>query len=226
MKEIIEFFTKENEWVLDFFMGVGGTLLGASLCNRRAVGIDLNPTYIDVYIKANRILELSEQKAIVGDSLKLLKEPSQIKRQANNSEFSLVLIDPPYGDMLSRRKTGEAVKKKKNADPTPFTNLSADLGNMSRNEFFSTLTEMVSLSLNVLKRKGHIIIFMKDLQPTKEQANLLHAETVDKLQSIPNLRFLGLKIWADQGVNLYPYGYPFSFVANQIHQYILLFRKE
>jgi DNA modification methylase len=32
MKQIIEFFTKKNECVLDYFMGVGGTLLGASLC--------------------------------------------------------------------------------------------------------------------------------------------------------------------------------------------------
>ena len=39
MRDIIEFFTKENELVLDYFMGVGGTLLGASLCNRNAIGI-------------------------------------------------------------------------------------------------------------------------------------------------------------------------------------------
>ena len=37
---IINFFTKENEYVLDYFMGVGGTLLGASLSNRNALGID------------------------------------------------------------------------------------------------------------------------------------------------------------------------------------------
>ena len=41
MRDIIQFFTKENEIVLDAFMGVGGTLLGAALCNRRAIGIDL-----------------------------------------------------------------------------------------------------------------------------------------------------------------------------------------
>jgi hypothetical protein len=67
---------------------------------------------------------------------------------------------------------------------------------------------------------------MKDLQPTAEEPNLLHADTINSLNSISGLRYLGLKIWADQGVNLYPYGYPFAFVANQIHQYILVFRKE
>ena len=43
---------------------------------------------------------------------------------------------------------------------------------------------------------------------------------------IENIQYKGLKIWADQTSKLFPYGYPFSFVANQIHQYILIFRKE
>jgi len=42
MQQIIEFFTKEGDLVFDYFMGVGGTLLGASLANRRAIGIDLS----------------------------------------------------------------------------------------------------------------------------------------------------------------------------------------
>ena len=36
MRDIIQFFTKENELVFDYFMGVGGTLLGAGICNRKA----------------------------------------------------------------------------------------------------------------------------------------------------------------------------------------------
>ena len=43
MKEIIEFFTKENALVFDYFMGVGGTLLGASLCNRRDLAAEYQP---------------------------------------------------------------------------------------------------------------------------------------------------------------------------------------
>lgn len=52
MRDIIQFFTKENELVFDYFMGVGGTLLGAGVCNRKAIGIDLNPDYIDAYKRA------------------------------------------------------------------------------------------------------------------------------------------------------------------------------
>lgn len=70
------------------------------------------------------------------------------------------------------------------------------------------------------------MIFIKDLQPNKKELNLLHADIIEKLNEIPNLNYKGLRIWADNSAKLFPYGYPFSFVANQIHQYILVFRKE
>ena len=44
---------KDYEIVLDYFMGVGGSLLGASMSNRKAIGIDLNQEYIAAYKKAS-----------------------------------------------------------------------------------------------------------------------------------------------------------------------------
>lgn len=58
------------------------------------------------------------------------------------------------------------------------------------------------------------------------RTNLLHAEVIDRINEIPNVYYKGMKIWSDESTKLYPYGYPFCFVANQIHQYILVFRKE
>lgn len=49
MEKLIRFFSKENELIFDPFCGVGGTLLGASLCNRKAIGIDLNNEYLNIY---------------------------------------------------------------------------------------------------------------------------------------------------------------------------------
>lgn len=226
MRDIIKFFTKENELVFDFFAGVGGTLLGASLCNRKAIGIDLNQKYIDAYQEANKYLNLKEQIFICGDSLKILKDEKQINKIFNNNKASLILIDPPYGNMMTKNKTGEAVKKGKDSSPTPFTNMEADLGNMDWDKFILKFKESVKDSLKFLKEKGHIVVFIKDMQPTKESVNLLHADVINELNSLKNLKYLGTKIWADLNVNLYPYGYPFTFVANQIHQYIMVFRKE
>jgi 16S rRNA G966 N2-methylase RsmD len=226
MRDIIEFFTKEDEIVLDYFMGVGGTLLGASLCNRKAIGIDLNQKYVDVYKQANQFLGLHEQDTILGDSIRLLKDSTFMKSHLKGRDVSLVLIDPPYGDMLAREKTGEASKKHQDTSPTPFTDLATDLGNMEIDEFFPIFKESVKDSMKFLKRKGHVVVFMKDLQPNKTAPNLLHARVIQDLASIDGLSYLGMKIWADQGVNLYPYGYPFAFVSNQIHQYIMIFRMD
>lgn len=226
MKEIIEFFTKEGELVLDYFMGVGGTLLGASLANRKAIGIDLNGNYIDAYKRASLELGLEQQKTFEGNALEIIPDRSQMEKLLQGEEVSLIAIDPPYGDMMSREKTGESAKKGKSTSPTPFTELSSDLGNLPIEDFFGVFRKLVEDSLPYLKRKGHLVVFIKDLQPTKESSNLLHAKVIDDLHSLPGLRYLGMKIWADNSVNLYPYGYPYSFVSNQIHQYIMIFKKD
>ena len=35
-----------------------------------------------------------------------------------------------------------------------------------------------------------------------------------------------VSIWYDQSAMLYPFGYPYAFVANQVHQFILIFQKQ
>lgn len=226
MRDIIKFFTKENELVFDYFMGVGGTLLGASLSNRRAVGIDLEDRYIQAYKEASKELGLKLQHTIQGDSIEILRNPSKLDSITNGEKFSLVLIDPPYGDMMARKKTGETAKKGKDTSATPFTNLDTDLGNFTWEKFRTVFRQSVIDAMKLLKNKGHLVVFIKDLQPSGDQPNLLHADMIHDLSKVDGLNYLGTKIWADLGVNLYPYGYPYSYVSNQIHQYILIFRKE
>ena len=225
MRDLIQFFTKENELVLDTFMGVGGTLLGASLCNRRAIGIDLNQQYIEAYKSAASELGLKEHPTLCGDSLSILKDKEKICSLLSGDNISLLLIDPPYSNMMSKEKTGADIAVYgKNA--TPFSESDLDLGNMDRSTFLEKLRESIELTLPYIKFRGYIVLFIKDLQPQKKVTNLLHAEVIDEINKIPNVYYKGLKIWADESTKLYPYGYPFSFVANQIHQYILVFRKE
>ena len=128
-KKLIRFFSKENELVFDPFCGVGGTLLGASLCNRRAIGIDLNNDYLNIYQEASNFLNLTIQTTIHHNS-KFLDKIEDLKKV----EFDLILTDPPYGDMMARKKTGEAAKKKYDTSPTPFTDSKEDIGNLDLEE--------------------------------------------------------------------------------------------
>lgn len=225
MKEIIEFFTKEGELVFDYFMGVGGSLLGAGLSGRKAVGIDLNSRYIEAYKNAAAEIGCPVFPCVEGDCLEILTDQKRMEEMLGEEKISLVLIDPPYGNMMSREKTGGDIKVYGNV-ATPFTESDKDFGNLELDVFFQKLKKSVEDVLPYVKKRGHVVIFIKDLQPQGKETNLLHARIIDILNEISNLNYKGLKIWADQTTKLFPYGYPFSFVANQIHQYILVFRKE
>lgn len=221
MKKLVEFFTKKGGWVLDPFVGAGGTLLACSMANRHGVGIDLSQDYLDLYQSACDDLGLTPQKVYKGNSLEL-----QNIINDKDYQFDLVLTDPPYGNMLSKKRTGERKKKTGDDSPTPFTNEHQDLGNMLPEQFYEALKSVITQSMKFLKVKGYVIVFCKDLQPTAEHPNLIHADVVNTLVQIPNLRFRGYKIWYDKTQKLYPFGYPYAYVSNQLHQFILIFRKE
>lgn len=221
MKRLIEFFTKKDGWVLDPFVGVGGTLLACSMANRHGVGVDLSQEYLDLYQKATGHLNLEPQIVYKGNALQL-----ETLLSSKNYLFDLVLTDPPYGNMLSKKRTGERKKKTGDDSPTPFTNEHHDLGNMPSDQFYKALKSVIAQSMEFLKVKGYVVVFCKDLQPTAEHPNLIHADVVNTLIQIPNLRFRGYKIWYDKSQKLYPFGYPYAYVSNQLHQFILIFRKE
>jgi DNA modification methylase len=208
--------------VFDCFSGVGGTLLGAAMCGRKSAGIELNPKYIEAYKNAAETLGLIQFPVICGDALSILEN----KHSSNGQLISLMLIDPPYMNMMSKPKTGGDAIALGSEKPTPFTEDIRDLGNMEREKFLHTLKRAVELALPFIKFRGYIVIFIKDMQPKKKRLNFLHTEVAEKINELPDVFYKGMKIWADNSAKLYPYGYPFCFVANQIHQYILVFRKE
>ena len=108
----------------------------------------------------------------------------------------------------------------------PYTCEAADLGNMSLEDFYNALRHIMELSFTRLKSRGYMVVFCKDFQPQPGSPNLLHADIVRELSKIDGLVYRGMRIWHDQAMSLFPFGYPYSFVMNQIHQYILIFRKE
>ncbi|MFN8512414.1 MAG: DNA methyltransferase [Thermomicrobiales bacterium] len=225
MASLIGFFTRQGGRVLDPFAGVGGTLLGCALTDRHGVGIDLAASYRDIYLAVCAQENLAAQPFLTGDARALLAAtdgPAEL-----TGPFDLILTDPPYGEMLSRPQSGEKRKRTGCDDPTPFTADPADLGNLPRAAFFDALAAIVGLAAARLRPGGHLILFAKDLQPTPDHHNLLHADIVAHFATaLPQLRFRGYKLWVDQTINLYPFGYPYGFVANQIHQYILIWQQK
>ena len=220
MKRLIEFFTKTEGRVLDPFVGVGGTLLACSMVGRHGVGIDLSEEYLEIYHRACAELGLERQSFLCGDARNLQDLLAEVE------PFDLILTDPPYGDMLSRKRSGDRKKRTGDDSPTPFTDSPDDLGNMPPSQFYDSLRTVIVQAMQHLKPKGYVVIFCKDLQPTKDYHNMIHADVVETLADVENLRFRGYKIWYDKSLKLYPFGYPYAYVSNQLHQFSLIFRKE
>ncbi|MGO8810991.1 MAG: DNA methyltransferase [Candidatus Sulfotelmatobacter sp.] len=223
MRDIIQFFTKRDQWILDPFAGVGGTLLGASLCEptRNAVGIDLNADYVSAYRDVCKSEGLKLNRMLSGDAKDMLSLPDVRTR-----EFDLILTDPPYSDLMNRSKNGHKKKLYGRDDASPFSALPNDLGNLSYDDFLAQLQEILALAVSRLKNKKYLIVFCRDLQPTSERPFLLHADMINAIRQIEGMVYRGMRIWHDQAVDLYPFGYPYAFVMNQMHQYVLVFRKQ
>lgn len=223
IKDIILFFTKTKGQILDPFVGVGGTLLGAALAGgcRSAIGIDLEKKYKEAYLKVCKKENLESMEFIVGNSKKVLDDGKRMGKK----QFDLIIADPPYSNMMQRKRTGKSSKKSQCRNGTPYSNNDNDLGNMPEDKFLESLKEIIKLASNFLKKEKYIVLFCKDFQPKSNNTNLLHCKVVNKINEIESLEYKGMRIWHDQAMSLYPFGYPFAFVMNQIHQYILIFRK-
>ena len=93
-RNIIERYSKENEWVLDQFAGSGTTLVEAKLLNRNAIGVDINPEAIRL-AKENIDFECETKSRLeirTGDA-------SELGFLKSNS-IHLVCTHPPYADII------------------------------------------------------------------------------------------------------------------------------
>src|SRR5687768_15068716 len=111
-QEFIEFFTKQEETVLDPMAGTGSTLVAALRAGRNSYGIELNPKYAKI---AKEIVQ--EERDALGKGVSKLQsqiingDASQITAY-QLPQFDYVLTSPPYWDML-RAKGAETQKKRR-----------------------------------------------------------------------------------------------------------------
>lgn len=97
---------------------------------------------------------------------------------------------------------------------------------MDSEQFLESLRTILERASTRLKKKGYMVVFCKDFQPQPGKTNLLHADIINEIVKIEGIEYKGMRIWHDQAMSLFPFGYPYSFIMNQLHQYILIFRKE
>lgn len=221
MRQLIEFFTKPGQTVLDPFAGVGGTLLGASLCGREALGVELEQKWIDIYHEVCQDAGIAPREVIHGDSLEILPRLVSECRQ-----FDAVITDPPYSPALKKTMCdGKYGWSNRHSPFQSFSDQPADFRNAATfDEFYDRMEQAGRSLFALLKVGGYAAIMIRDSYQNGEYvpASFHVAERFRQR----GFRFKGVKVWYQTGAPVRPYGYPFTYVPNIVHHNILIFRKE
>jgi DNA modification methylase len=226
MKYLIEFFTKRNDRVLDPFAGVGGTLLGAAISNppRDCVGIEINQKWIDIY---NQVIEkcnsegsqLKKYNIIQGDCFEILKV-------FPDEHFQFIATDPPYGLHLDKTMCSGDYKEFTNrqTDYNMRSEDPRDLANLNTYEsYLDSMEKIFGECYRVLQNHKYMAIVIRNAYQNGEYI-FTH---IDLTQRAKHQGFIpkGEIVWYEAGTRLRPYGYPYAYVPNIAHQYILILQK-
>lgn len=230
ISRLITFFTKKGMRVLDPFGGVGSTAKACELEGRVCTSIELQEKWHSLAIKRLEtevgIGTSANHEFILGDSREVLKQmPSQ--------SFDFVVTSPPYWSILNK-KADYKVKAERLANDlaTNYSDDANDLANIkSYEEFLDVLVNQVFLECaRVLKTRKYMCLVVSDFRD-KSSFISFHSDLIQLLNRRntsdgSKVVLQGIKILLQNHKSLLPYGYPFAYVENIHHQYILIFRKE
>ncbi|WP_297589908.1 DNA methyltransferase [uncultured Mobiluncus sp.] len=230
ISQLISFFTKKGMTVLDPFGGVGSTAKAAAVIGRKAISIELQKQWHDLAIERLEVEvaagAASEHRFINQDSREALwdLEPECV---------DFVVTSPPYWSILNKR-ADHKVKKERLANDLA-TNYSdsdpKDLANVSDYaEFLDVLvSDFVLPSARALRTGKYLCMVVSDFRHKSEFVSF-HSDLIQRLNGVEvpdggRITLQGVKVLLQNHKSLLPYGYPFAYVENIHHQYILIFRK-
>ncbi|MFQ6072587.1 MAG: DNA methyltransferase, partial [Methanosarcinales archaeon] len=233
IEKLITLFTKKGMTVLDPFAGVGSTLIACHNTQRKGIGVELNPKYVELTKKrfekygintqsilnaksANGISKIN-QRIICGDSLDLLnliQEP-----------IHYCVTSPPYHNILKNKGNGiRHDGSQKRQGVVYYSDHPNDLGNQKTFDKFLDLLQQVFYKVYKLLINGrYISVIISDFTVNKQEVDV-HGCIIRKLQEIGYI-FKGTTILVQENKPIYPYGYPYQYVINHHHQYIINFQK-
>lgn len=227
IQRLVAFFTKAGQTVLDPFSGVGSTAKAAAVLGRKAIGIELSDQWHELaktrLDKEVRHGESSRHKMIRGDARAVLKTLAP-------DSIDFVITSPPYWGILNKKPDHKAMERVRDKLALRYSDDVRDLGNIEDyDEFLGALAGILELCGVALKAKGYMALIVSDFRHAS-RFYPFHADLVSRVESIRvargiSLSLQGIKILLQNHKSLKPYGYPFAYVENIHHQYILIFRK-
>jgi DNA modification methylase len=218
---LVRFFTKAGQKVLDPFVGVGSTLKACAYLKRCGIGVELSKHWAALAQQRLRAETLNSetQKVIVGDIRDKMSTFS-------DESFDFIVTSPPYWNILHKTKDYKAQERIQRGLAHKYSRSRLDLGNIVLYEdFVNQLAEIFSGLARKLRRKKYMAIVVSDF---KHGARFypFHSDLYGRiLHSSEGLELHGITILEQTHKALKPYGYPYSYVPNVHHQYILILKR-
>jgi DNA modification methylase len=228
-QDFIEFFTKQDQVVLDPMAGTGSALVAALRAGRHSYGIELNPVYAEL---AGRIL--SEERASLGDLATSLTAEIICGDAARMAEYvaayhlppvDYVITSPPYWDMLHARGA-ETQKKRRSAAQLDvfYSDDPNDLGNIADYaEFLERLATIYESLQPFIRPRAYLTVIVKNVKKGGKVYPLAWdlAQRLSRTYALKDER-----IWVQDNQRLAPFGLGSAWVSNTFHHYCLQFRNE
>ena len=229
ISRLVLFFTKSGMHVLDPFGGVGSTAKACAVTGRICTSVELEEKW------HNLAIERLEFEVAPGESAKhnfVNADCIEFLKSVETDTFDFMVTSPPYWAILNK-KADHKVKGRVEQDlATNYSDSDRDLGNIADYaEFLDVLVNDVFLQCaRAIKPKKYMCIVVSDFR-NKSEFISFHSDLIQRLQHAPvdndcELTLQGVKVLAQNHKSLLPYGYPFAYVENIHHQYILIFRKD
>jgi len=226
VSRLINFFTKKNQKVLDPFLGVGSTLKSTALSGRFGYGIELMKKYSNLSKKRlkkeinNFPEKYLEQKIINGDAI------TEIKK-FNDDFFDFIVTSPPYWNILEKiDHKAKQERVNKNLDTKYSNGNKKDISTIKDyNTFIQVLGDFFDDCHKILKNKKYIAIVVSDIRH-KDRLYPFHTDLTNYIESKNNFVLKGITILYQSRKKIFPYGYPYAYVPNIHHQYILILQNE
>jgi DNA modification methylase len=220
---LIRFFTKAGETVLDPFVGVGSTLKAAAVEGRRGVGIELNKKYADL-AKLRLKTELTDVPSACEDQRVLRGDARTVIPKLEPGSVKLVVTSPPYWTILHKQDHKAKQERLAHGLDTQYSDDPGDLGNIPTYAgFLTTLADTLALSRSCLADGGHMCIVVGDFRH-KSRYYMLHADIAREMEA-RGFTLKGIKVLYQRHKRVFPYGFPYSYVPNLHHQYIVILEK-
>lgn len=202
-RNIILRYSKENDIILDQFVGSGTTLVETRLLNRRGIGVDINPETLKIAEE-----HISFEKENTGVA-KLYQGDSRDLHFLPNDYVDLIATHPPYANII---KYSEDIEE--------------DLSHLKVPDFLNEMRKVAAESYRVLKKdkfcailigdtrqKGNIIPLGFSVMEVFKEAGFKLKEIIIKEQH--NCKATGF--WKTNSVK-----YNFLLIA---HEYLFIFKK-